>query len=430
MAWRFRLYGKKRGERRTGSSQLGRTGLGVFSAGFLLAGLVFLAVILWQLSIPEWRVNHQFVETKCQVLDTRIGMNADGLTRPEVHIEYEVDGRPFDAWTYDITAAYQSDDAVARDALARFQPGNEYPCWYDPINPQTAVLARGYTWFAWLVLLLPAALISVGAGGLAYVLLTWGKSTERLAATGQRPAGLDLFKARGDATPKYPFVPDPEELNDSPGTNLAYRLPAGTGEWNLLAALLFAVLWNGVVAVFLTMAVHGFRRGQPDWFLTIFVVPFALAGIGAIAFVIRQLMIATGVGPTIIEISSHPLFPGEEYDILMSQGGQLAIQSLELRLVCEEVATYRQGTNTRTAARRVYEQVLLSREGFDIQQGLPFEARARLAIPATAMHSFKAGHNRVDWKIVVKGAVARWPDFERGFPIIVCPAPANGEPTR
>ena len=53
--------------------------------------------------------------------------------------------------------------------------------------------------------------------------------------------------------------------------------------------------------------------------------------------------------------------------------------------------------------------------------GVPFEARCALEVPAGAMHSFRSEHNEIVWKIVVKGQLARWPDFQRSFPILVYP---------
>ena len=41
------------------------------------------------------------------------------------------------------------------------------------------------------------------------------------------------------------------------------------------------------------------------------------------------------------------------------------------------------------------------------------------------MHSFRSEHNEISWKLLVKGAVAGWPDYERSFPVIVHPGP-NG----
>ena len=50
-----------------------------------------------------------------------------------------------------------------------------------------------------------------------------------------------------------------------------------------------------------------------------------------------------------------------------------------------------------------------------------FDAHLQVKVPAGAMHSFKSGHNGINWKIVVKGDVAQWPDYQRCFPVIVHP---------
>jgi hypothetical protein len=137
---------------------------------------------------------------------------------------------------------------------------------------------------------------------------------------------------------------------------------------------------------------------------------------------VRQLLITTGVGPTRMEISRHPLHPGESCNLYLSQAGRLTIKSLEVLLVCEEHATYRQGTDTRTDQRRLLEQSVYRRDGFEIDPTVPFEDQWSIAIPAAAMHSFKSTHNEVRWKLLVKGDVAGWPNFEREYPVIVFPS--------
>ena len=62
--------------------------------------------------------------------------------------------------------------------------------------------------------------------------------------------------------------------------------------------------------------------------------------------------------------------------------------------------------------------------GVAVERGLPFESRCHLRVPPGAMHSFHADHNEVNWKLVVKGSVIGWPDYEREFQIVVNPAPA------
>ena len=193
--------------------------------------------------------------------------------------------------------------------------------------------------------------------------MTWGKSTERLAATAQNAPGLDFFlPSQSIGRDPFPYrarsaCPE-RQPRHVPGLSIAAGNgglePGGDGDG--VRAL------ERHVAVFVRMVVQSFERGEPDWLLTIFVVPCVLVGVAFAWLLIRALRIATGIGPTLVEISANPLVPGGEYDVYMSQAGRLSIKRLDLKLVCEETTTYRQGTNTRKATRRVYEQVLATCE--------------------------------------------------------------------
>ena len=107
-------------------------------------------------------------------------------------------------------------------------------------------------------------------------------------------------------------------------------------------------------------------NGEPDWILTTFIIPFVLLGVALIVYVVRQVMIITGVGPTRLEISHHPLSPGGEYDLFLSQAGRLSMSSLAVWLACDEKASYRQGTDTRIETRRVFEGRCFLRTEFEI----------------------------------------------------------------
>jgi hypothetical protein len=437
LARRFRLYEKKRGNRRTGSRKLATVWEALFFAALLALGVGGLVVMFATLVIPEWRANHQFARATCVVRQTRIGQKPgdDGiLYRPEVQIEYEIEGETYRTWTYDIHTirggGYSTAQEEARATLDRFAPGERYVVHYDPSDPNVAVLVRGSIWWVWLSLLVPASFIAIGGGGLAYRAFTWGKSAERRAALAQQAAQLGPFSGNGASKPAFPHVPVPTNVTDSPGTKLAFRLPvAGSAAWRLSVWLVACLLWNGLVALFAVPAIGSFLNGRPDWFLTVFVVPFLLIGIGLIAFLLRQLAVTTGIGPTLVEVSDQPFYPAGRYRVLLSQTGRLKMNRLELLLVCDEEATYRQGTDTRTETRRVHEQPLGRREQFEVAGGVPFQIECELHVPAGAMHSFKSGHNEVAWKIVVKGSPATWPDFERSFPVIVYPA-RNGRGDR
>ncbi len=437
MARSFRLYEKKRGNRRTGSSKLGSAGEAVFFAALVLLGCGGLAVLFAAWVVPEWRANHQFARGVCTVLRTQVGekQGDDGtLYRPEVQIEYEIDGVTYRVSTYDIHTVrgggYGTERDDAEAMRRRFNEGDEYVVYYDPSDPYVAVVIWGSSWRVWLSMIVPVSLVLIGGGGLVYTLATWGKSAERRAAIVKHAARLDLFSGNGASKPDFPYVPVATNITDSPGTKLAFRLPVvGSPVWALSAWLVACLLWNGLVSVFVVIVIGSFVEGSPDWLLAIFTLPFVLIGIGLIAFFLRQLLVTTGVGPTLVEISDQPLQPGRRYRLFLSQTGRLKLRRLELLLVCDEGATFRHGTDARTETRRVWEQPLLRRDDVEVAGGVPFQTECELAVPVGAMHSFKSGHNEVTWRILVKGSPARWPDFERSFPVIIYPR-VNGKNDR
>ncbi|MBN2473416.1 MAG: DUF3592 domain-containing protein [Pirellulales bacterium] len=432
MARNFRYYEKKRGDRRTGSRAAASVGEALFFASLLLLGCAGLVAIVLFLLIPQWQVQQEYVQGTCTVLHKRSEptQDDDGTThQPGIHVEYQVGKETYRTWIHDVQPVYDNGGDDQQAALDRFVPGSRYPCWYDPADPHKVVLSREGNAWIWLVMIVPLSFIALGGGGFLYRALHWGKSAERRKVLAQRVQQTDLFGANGDSNRKLPNVPDDADITNSPGTRLKFRLPIGTSPgWALFGIMIACLFWNGIVGVFVAMAVGDYLAGEPDWLLTLFLVPFLLVGFVLVYVFIRQLLVTTGIGPTLVEISDHPLHAGDCCRLFISQSGRLAFHSLEVLLVCEEEATYRQGTDTRTETREVHRQQILRREGFDVQRGLPFETECELTVPAQAMHSFKSDHNEINWKVVVEGEVAGWPDYKRSFLVIV--HPPNGRAPR
>ncbi len=414
----------------------------VFSGFFVLLGC---GGLLWMFSdyvLPEWRANHEFAETTCRVLDKQIDEKDFGegpLYRPEIKIQYEVGGVEYKDfhyniyWHCDARRTYSSNRASVQAALDRFElysaSHKTYSCWYDPANPSVAVLVRDYSLVSWLAFTVPVSFIIIGVGGLVHVLLHWGKSAERRALMAQRVGRRDLFAARGEGRQPFPTVPLGADITNSPGTKLQFRLPmANSPGWAVFGTLAFCIAWNGIVLAFVVMAVRSYLTGKPDWLLTLFTVPFAAIGVWAIVALVRQLLVATGIGPTLVEISDHPLSPGGQYQIYLSQSGWFTMNRLRVLLVCEEIATYRQGTDTRTETREVFRKELFRRDTFEIRGGMPFDCDIDLSLHEGAMHSFAANYNEIAWTLVVEADAAGWPEYKRAFPVIV--RPATGAPNR
>jgi len=290
---------------------------------------------------------------------------------------------------------------------------------YDPQS-----LAIGVGW--WLLVLVMSSFAVIGGLGLIRTALRVGASAERRGAMARQAADLDIVRETVPRPKHYPTVPPYDGLTNSPGVELAYRLPpSSTPGWRLLATTIFAWLWTAVAGILLVWTVQGHLARQPDWLLTAFLVPFVAVAAWAMRLWLMQLWIDNGMGLTTVEISDCPLLPGRTYQVALAQQGHITVKSLELWLVCEEEATYRQGTDIRTEVRRVYEERLAEHRDFRIEPVEPFQATAALPIPATAMHSFQSAHNSVNWRLIVRGEVAHWPAFERGFSIVVYPGEAT-----
>jgi hypothetical protein len=430
-----RFYAKKRGHRRTGSREWGVFGDGLFHGTLLGAGLFFGALLVSGVAAPEWRINHEFQESRCTILAKGLARTTVSdpppavivSWRPCLRVRYMANGSVHESWSQGASTENTPDREAALRRLAVWKLGDEATCWYDPAAPQTVVLQRGYNWWLWLLsLLLPGALVLIGGSGLVRGLRSWGKSEEHRAASAGLSELLDPLAQPALAAPGYPAVPVWDDLVNSPGTILRYRLPIESPEnWTLVGFGLFALLWNAVLVVLAVGAGLDLLGGRIDWWLFALLVPFLGVGVGGVVMFVRSLVFATAVGPTQIEIADHPLLPGCRYDVLLAQGGTATIRSLELSLELEEQATFRQGTDTRTEQAVVWRQPLAVFHDVSAAPHSRFEGRAVIEIPPGSMHSFTSAHNTVRWRLVVRGTPDRWPAFARVFPVVVFPPDAD-----
>jgi len=433
VARRFRFLVKKRRNRQTGSPQVAALGQTVLFALLFVVGIVFLVAVLWYQFLPEWRVIRNYQRTTCVVRDARLGQDPNDVDRhrPEIQIEYEVDGHGYTIWTYDARfhsgRGYAPGSQRQRQILDKFVVGQEYPCWFDPKVPDRAILVHGFDWTTWVMLLLPVSFIVIGGSRVGYIGITWGKSTERKAVLVQRASQLELFEPETDyQDDSYPAVPEATDLTNSPGVRLKYRLPIERSPtWRMIISGMVFMVVTAVTALFLDIAIQTHVANNPDWLLTLFAGSWLIVSAAALSYFLRQIVINMRAGLTIVEIQSHPLYPGRQYDLFLSQTGRLQLHWIEMSLCCEEIATYRQGTNTRTARKRVFWQLLLRRENVEVRQNTPLEEQLSLSVSANAMHSFKAMHNEVHWQLVVRGKAEGMPAFKRQFPVHIYPLPCK-----
>jgi len=287
-------------------------------------------------------------------------------------------------------------------------------------NPTPEIYRLGFGF--WLMVLVMASFALIGGIGIVWTALFAGTSAERRSALVKHAAGMDLISDAMPTSLEYPNVPRDAYLTNSPGVKLKYRLPTEQAPvWRLgLSALIF-LLSTGMTSVLSVIVTQHHMAGSPDWFLTLFMAPLIVVNLWAVRYFFGELRGQTRFGPTCIEISDHPLRPGSDCEIFVSQAGRLSLTSLVIWLVCEEEATYSQGTDIRTEIRVASRSQVLREEATQIEDGAPLECSGTLRVPSHAMHSLQSGHNAIRWKLVIEGKSERSGTMKRSFPVIVYP---------
>jgi hypothetical protein len=136
----------------------------LFVMAFVFVFTLGIAHFMISVAAEDIRRFVAYEKVSCTLLDKRIvrqgsssfssrGSGPSGLRRatvfnkPLVAVRYLVGGREIiAAGSPRPTALLSPLDKYARRELARYERGTTYPCWYDPQQPETFVLARGISW--------------------------------------------------------------------------------------------------------------------------------------------------------------------------------------------------------------------------------------------------------------------------------------------
>ena len=218
-----------------------------------------------------------------------------------------------------------------------------------------------------------------------------------------------------------PAVPPTDMLIDSPGERLTYRLPAEPTDDRFIGTALLALAWNGSWFVLLAIAVDGFVQQQPRPVMAILLVPLGWIGWGLFRRMIDAVRGRAGLGPTVVEISDHPLQPGGDYVIDVTQHGRLRLRTLTVELVCEEEAIFRQGTDVRTECHVAFSRMLDESTSVRVDPHRPWRQQCGVTLDSDVMHSLAGEHNAIRWRIQIRGKSRQWPSFCRRYPVVVHP---------
>jgi hypothetical protein len=383
------------------------------------------------LSARDW------APTPCTIVSSEVREHdGDDSTTYSVHIlyEYEVAGKTYRRDRYTFMGGSSSGRAGKQAVVSAHPPGSKAVCYVNPRNPRDAVFVRDWQW-EYLLGLIPLIFVLGGLGGF----IGFAQKARRDAARAGRP-----WEAKGGAASPAP-LPDrafsavaarrsvsvsrpgreiaglPAAADFEPGrafegpVELKPSFSPGCKLGCMLGAALF---WNGILSFFVIEVAESWLRGDPEWFSTIFLIPFVVVGLALLGGCGYCFLALFNPRP-VITASARAVPLGGSLDLSWKIPGLASrIQRLRIRLEGREEATYRRGTSTATD-KHVFARIVLvdTRSPFEIRNG-----RATLRMPEGLMHTFESPNNKIVWALHVTGEIDRWPDVSEEYAIVVLPA--------
>jgi hypothetical protein len=408
----------------------------IFFSIILVTGLVVFFIQLWTWAIPQLTFYQEFVPSRGTIIETRISetvIDTVNVFRPEVFLEHQVQGVSYRVWTFDFRTlkpkeGFVADRQLAESALLAFKPGQSTECWYRTGHPEEAVVVWKNSVWGWFFLLLSFSLIVSGLVGFVQSFRLVAVSEERKAARAMSVSPLhSLTETDNSRRFDWSTVPDIRIINESPGTHLAFRLPIGNQPiFSLVGLMLFTMAWFIIsVGIMFHSFIYPAENGSDQIIGVVFRGLFCGVGIILFGSVMRRLFLAFRLGPTLLEISDHPLYPGRKYRVLLQQSGILRFNHFSVDLVCEEIARFRQGTDTVTNRKDVFRQTIFSRNDFETTPDLPLHQEFFFQLPIEAMHSFRCENNEILWKIDLYAQFVGKSEIRRECPMVVRPVVLN-----
>jgi len=377
---------------------------------FLLLGGVLFAVFF---VIPAYETvkAKNWMETPCIVVSSTVGSHRGtkgGYTYSiDIRYAYRVDGKWYHSERYQFLRG-SSSGYERKWAVVRSHPvGQRTICYVNPADPRDAVMERAFTSDLY-VGLIPLVFFGIGLLGLFYTIRGMRKRSGTLPSSSWMPRGAQARTQIGPGSTTPSFASSAEAL---------VLKPRASPITKLVGMSCVAAFWNGIIAVFIFQVFEGWRSGSPNWFLTLFLIPFVLVGIGTLVGVGYFLL---AVFNPRLKLIVHPgaILLGESADLEWEISGRVErIRRFCIRLEGRQEATYRSGKSTRT------DKAVFARTDLVNTQspGNMLHGTARAAIPKDPVPSLECAHNKIVWLLSVRGDIGHWPDIKEEFPIVVLP---------
>ncbi|MBT8043842.1 MAG: DUF3592 domain-containing protein [Verrucomicrobiae bacterium] len=402
-----------------------------FFSIFALAGLGLLVFLI----IPQW-VKYTdakgWVKTPAKVIWSRVESHTDddGTTYSvDIFYSYEFGGKQYKSNTVDLMSGSSSGRKSKQEKVNANPPGKEIVCYVNPDKPWQALLERELSWWA-LFSLFPLPFLGVGIGGLWWLLRKKATSTSSLSGRAGDTSQSQLTAGRSDnplGRSGNPLGRSSSSLrheaHGSDDFHVSARRtfkPGGKRIGWLFGSMALALFWNGITSVFVWQAVKSWQSGRPEWFLTIFITPFVLIGLGLIAHVFYRFLALFNPKP-ILTLTPGEITLNEPAKINWQLSGNAnRLTKFAIYLIGEEEAKYRRGTNTVTETEVFFQQALI--ETLDPRRSITGSTKIDLPTNhGNLMPSWQSEHNQIRWSLHVRGEISLWPDITDKYAVTVRP---------
>lgn len=365
-------------------------GLLFFGAGSFFCWIMGISPIVKSLGSSDW------LETSCIIESSQVESHrsSDGTTYSiEISFSYSIDRRSHTSDTYSFDSINSSGREGKAKVVARYPTGSEHTCWVNPDDTTQAVIYRGIPKIVFFTIPFSSIFMIIGFMALLGV---FGVLPEKLT------------KLVGNARHK-------PVTTESSGAQLLKPSRSGIGK--VILVTLVACFWNGIVSIFVAIAVKSHLDGDPEWFLTLFIIPFVCIGLLLIFGIFHALLALTNPKVQLSVSESSPAL-GDEIELNWEANKPLhKVHEFKISLVGEEAATYRRGTDTRTDTAIFHQTTIVDLADPRMQQ----RGTATVSIPRESMHSFESGNNKINWKLCVAGEIPRFPNIDDTYAITVRP---------
>lgn len=396
--------------RRGGHGQMSPKWLVVFGLVFLLPGLG----ISWFLGVSpmlKTRAAQNWERAPAEVLSSRVRTHrgSDSTTYSiEIKYRYEWEGQTHEGERYDFVGGSSSGRAAKERVVREYPEGHGFDVYVNPEIPSESVIDPSFRLFYLGMLAFGGVFVLTGAGVCIAGVLQMRKASMSVPVGGQR-----------SETEYPPNTIPPADPVDGRGNVV---LKPKVGPWTqVIIVLAVTLFWNGIVSVFVYQAWESVRTGNTDLFLILFLIPFVLIGLGALAGFFYTLLAAFNPRVLVVIGPGTPC-AGQTFSMDWEfLGSTSRLQNFTVTLEGEETATYRQGTSTYTDKNIFHEEMLVSMD----------DARAissgtlEVTLPFEAIHSLKTPNNAITWKFKIHGKINFWPDLKSEYPFVLHPQPAR-----